>query len=83
MSNANSQVSAASNATNRHKTKICAYCGKPAGADWSRHYSRQHKDMPKKEWIRGEALLDEPYCENWEEITIDPTIKPINIAPRY
>lgn len=83
MEDALSQVSGRSNATNRNRTKICAYDGKSEGPAWSRHYDRHHPDMERKEWVPGEALLGEPYCDNWFEISVDKTIDPINARPEF
>ena len=42
MSDTLSQVSGTSKTSSRHKTKICAYCGKQENAMWARHFTRQH-----------------------------------------
>lgn len=33
--------------------------------------------------ITGEDLLGEPWCDNWNEIVIDPTVLPINKSFKY
>jgi hypothetical protein len=74
MSEAGSTVS---KRTNKSRKKVCAYCGKVEYGDFARHGNNQHPGMEKKEWVPGEELLDEPYCENWKEIIEDEEIKPL------
>ena len=77
--------SATSKRTNKSRKHACAYCGKVEYGDFARHSNNQHPGKEKKKWIPGEALLDEPHCENWKEIIEDETgnTKPNGANPRY
>lgn len=54
--------------------KICAYCGKSESQQWARHNKRHHANMEPKQWMSGQPLLGDSWCENWLSVILDKAI---------
>jgi hypothetical protein len=53
----------------KHRRKICSRCGKVETNNWAKHWRERHPKVPvRKELVKGARPLEEPHCDNWEEI---------------
>ena len=80
MSDNGSQISKSSN---RHRAKVCAFCGKVESALYARHAENHHGKGTQQEWVPDEPLIEEPWCDNWKEFITNSKAMAINILPRY
>lgn len=81
MSDVQSQISSATRKSSGHRIKICAYDGKPEGKNYASHAKVHHDGVPK-EWVAGEPLLEEPWCENWDDV-IFRKADPVGIRAQF
>jgi hypothetical protein len=68
--------------TYSYPVRVCAYCGIQEGRHWYRHFQRYHPHCSKVEWKTGSALLDSPWCTNWQDV-IDKMAAPEGVLEQF
>ena len=70
-----------SSTTNRNKPKVCGIDGKRETSNYFNH-NKVHHGGEKMEWDEI-TDVENPWCSNWREIILNPTVNPIGVRTEF